>query len=557
MQVSEHAMWYRVSSALFYGIASFLITVINKTVLTTYNFPSFQVLGLGQMVSTIIILYIAKKLHYVDFPNLEASTIPKIFPLPIIYIGNMIFGLGGTKQLSLPMFTALRRFSILMTMVAEYYMLSIKPPMPVQLSVHTMIIGAVIAACDDLAFNLEGYIFIFVNNIFTAANGVYTKKKLNSKELGKYGLMYYNSLIMIVPLTLVAWWTGDINKAMQFNHWTNLLFIFQFSLSCIMGFILSYSVLLCTFYNSALTTTIIGCLKNITVTYLGMVVGGDYIFSWWNFIGLNLSVVGSLMYTWITFKPKDVEPKYSPIVTTPSTLLRRYSTAGGNEFPEFYTKNHVELTSLQRAVLAGGSAIVSLIDPSRGDMIACLGETTGVQALKYCQQRMLLSPEGAKILADKPRINTATVDFSKLKELPDGTLGKTYYDFLVINQVSPDSRDNVKFIDDPELAYVMQRYREVHDIFHAVLLMPTTMLGEVSVKWVEALQTKLPMCIGGALFGAARLRPRQRKLYVKHHLPWAINTGKKAGFLLNTYFENRWEQSLDDFHKEMNIQRLV
>lgn len=59
----------------------------------------------------------------------------------------------------------------------------------------------------------------------------------------------------------------------------------------------------------------------------------------------------------------------------------------------------------------------------------------------------------------------------------------------------------------------MQRYREVHDIFHAVLLMPTTMLGEVSVKWVEALQTKLPMCIGGALFGAARLRPRYINLY--------------------------------------------
>lgn len=321
MQVSEHALWNQISSALFYGVSSFLITVINKTVLTTYNFPSFQVLGLGQMLSTIIILYIAKKLHYVDFPNLEVSTLPKIFPLPLIYIGNMIFGLGGTKQLSLPMFTALRRFSILMTMIAEYYMLGIKPRMSVQLSVHTMIIGAIVAASDDLAFNLEGYIFIFLNNLFTAANGVYTKKKLNSKELGKYGLMYYNSLIMFLPSIIVAWWTGDINKAVEFPHWMNLIFIVQFCLSCIMGFVLSYSVLLCTYHNSALTTTIIGCLKNITVTYLGMVVGGDYIFSWWNFIGLNLSVLGSLIYTWVTFKPKDVvEPKYSPLVSTPNKI---------------------------------------------------------------------------------------------------------------------------------------------------------------------------------------------------------------------------------------------
>lgn len=74
--------------------------------------------------------------------------------------------------------------------------------------------------------------------------------------------------------------------------------------------------------------------------------------------------------------------------------------------------------------------------------------------------------------------------------------------------MSPDSRPAVKFVEDTELAYVMQRYRETHDIFHAMLLMPTTMLGEVSVKWIEALQLRLPMCMSGAIFGAYRLRPR-------------------------------------------------
>lgn len=69
-----------------------------------------------------------------------------------------------------------------------------------------------------------------------------------------------------------------------------------------------------------------------------------------------------------------------------------------------------------------------------------------------------------------------------------------------------------------ELAYVMQRYREVHDIYHAALSMPTTMLGEVTVKWVEALQTHLPMCISGALFGAMRLRPRCGPLFSFSHV---------------------------------------
>lgn len=49
---------------------------------------------------------------------------------------------------------------------------------------------------------------------------------------------------------------------------------------------------------------------------------------------------------------------------------------------------------------------------------------------------------------------------------------------LVCQHVTPDSRADVKFVDDEELAYVMQRYREVHDLLHTLLGMPTNMLGE-------------------------------------------------------------------------------
>lgn len=40
-----------------------------------------------------------------------------------------------------------------------------------------------------------------------------------------------------------------------------------------------------------------------------MFIGGDYVFSWLNCIGINISVVGSLLYTYVTFRKKKVAEK--------------------------------------------------------------------------------------------------------------------------------------------------------------------------------------------------------------------------------------------------------
>lgn len=317
----DNGMFMKVGTALFYGISSFMIMVVNKRVLTVYHFPSFQVLGLGQMITTVLVLFTGKKLGIIQFPDLGSDTFRKIWPLPLMYLGNMIFGLGGTQELSLPMMTVLRRFSILMTMAGEFYVLKMRPSQAVQLSVYLMLFGAIVAASNDLAFNLRGYIYVFLNDFFTAANGVLMRKKLDAKDLGKYGLMFYNSLFMMIPATIFAYQTGDIDNALDYGGWHDPFFTFQFLLSCGFGFILMFSTVMCTAHNSPLTTTIVGCLKNILITYLGMFIGGDYKYSMVNFLGLNLSVIGSLIYTKVTFTAKaKPSPPTLPVSSPPRAL---------------------------------------------------------------------------------------------------------------------------------------------------------------------------------------------------------------------------------------------
>ncbi|XP_040487911.1 ubiquinone biosynthesis protein COQ4 homolog, mitochondrial isoform X1 [Ursus maritimus] len=269
---------------------------------------------------------------------------------------------------------------------------------------------------------------------------------------------------------------------------------------------------------------------------------------------------------------------------------------------------HIPTSPLQKALLAAGSAGMSLYNPYRHDMVAVLGETTGHRALKGLRDQMRKDPEGAEILQERPRISLSTLDLDKLRSLPEGSLGQEYLRFLDVNvvisvswdralrrnlhsaqellchkfqqawtlcvsqgrprgcqrhyipcprtpllRVSPDTRAPTRFVDDEELAYVIQRYREVHDMLHTLLGMPTNILGEIVVKWFEAVQTGLPMCILGALFGPIRLSAQSLQVLVSELIPWAVQNGRRAPCVLNLYYERRWEQPLLALREELGI----
>ncbi|RKF55016.1 Ubiquinone biosynthesis protein coq4, mitochondrial [Golovinomyces cichoracearum] len=218
---------------------------------------------------------------------------------------------------------------------------------------------------------------------------------------------------------------------------------------------------------------------------------------------------------------------------------------------------HIPLTGFEKIGLTVGSAVMSLFNPKRGDLIAALGEATATPYFIYrLRDVMLSSPTGRRILRDRPRISSSTIDMSYMRNLPVNTVGRAYAKWLDREGVSPDTRDQVKFIDNEECAYVMQRYRECHDFYHAITGLPVVVEGEIALKAFEFANTLLPMT-GLSLFAVTRLKPKQRQRFFSIYLPWAIRNGIIGKDLINVYWEEVFEKDEDELRNELGIEKPI
>ncbi|KAI1398567.1 Coq4-domain-containing protein [Hypoxylon fuscum] len=216
---------------------------------------------------------------------------------------------------------------------------------------------------------------------------------------------------------------------------------------------------------------------------------------------------------------------------------------------------HVPLTRIERAALAVGSGVASLLDPYRHDMIAALGETT---ASPYFVQRlrraMLASATGRRILRARPRLSSATLDLPYLRTLGPRTVGGTYAAWLDREGVSPDTRDAVRYVDDAECAYVMQRYREAHDFYHALTGLPVVREGEVALKAFEFANTLLPMT-GLALLALTTMKSAERQRFWTIYGPWAVRNGLRSEEVINVYWEEEMETDVEELRARLGIER--
>lgn len=195
-----------------------------------------------------------------------------------------------------------------------------------------------------------------------------------------------------------------------------------------------------------------------------------------------------------------------------------------------------------------GRAVVRVLgDSGKTHEIHLVEEITGRPRYRTVLRELAGTPEGQRLLAERPELSSERVDYDRLRRLPATTLGGAYARHLDDNGITADYQAAATHhVDDPDLAYLMRRFRQTHDVWHALLGIGITGHEEVLIHWFSYGQLRLPVSALIMVFGSMKhLLLEQRWTALRRSTREAYRAGREAAPLLPVCWEDLWEEPLD------------
>ncbi|TKY74739.1 UDP-N-acetylglucosamine/UDP-glucose/GDP-mannose transporter [Spatholobus suberectus] len=232
----------RIYAAISYMSCAVLLVLFNKAALSSFNFPSASVITLLQMVCSCCFLYVLRRWRIISFTAAESviiadnskrfvplKTVKHTLPLAGAYLLYMLVTMESVRGVNVPMYTTLRRTTVVFTMLVEYMMVGQRYTPSVIFSVGLIVFGAFIAGARDFSFDGYGYSIVFLSNITTAIYLATIARVGKTSGLNSFGLMWCNGVIC-GPFLLI--WTlvrGDLKMTLNFSYLLSPGFIVCYS----------------------------------------------------------------------------------------------------------------------------------------------------------------------------------------------------------------------------------------------------------------------------------------------------------------------------------------
>lgn len=204
---------------------------------------------------------------------------------------------------------------------------------------------------------------------------------------------------------------------------------------------------------------------------------------------------------------------------------------------------------MRRAVRA---LVKILADPEQTELVLEFSNLINAGQRDERLHLFLDNPAGAALYAEGRALDSTTIDLDQLATLPEGTLGHAYARFMRSHGLTPDVFDGPPpEVHDPRAAYVIQRIRQTHDLWHVVTNAETDPAGEVALQAFTFAQLRAPSA--GILAAAGTLRGARHSRQLVRDTVEMYRMGLRAHALAVFPWEDHWATPLAQVRSQLGL----
>lgn len=323
-----------IPSALFYSLTSIIMVFGNKFLLNYWNFDCIIFLILTELILNVLCISFLnyRNGHGIFNFQLKRDHVKYQLLSAFFYCLHSVLSLKALNGLNIPVYTIFKRCTPLANLVLSCFLFnnqakpdkrkpdetSLESPSSnsieqrnkkhsrqITMAILAMTSGVVIAGLGDLNFEFYSYFYCAISVVCQAFYFSFIQK-CGESEKNSLQVLYECSLISI-PFLFFAFINSNEYVTLRSPNtdfsFTNFYFVCTFVLVVSIGSLLCFSQFWCTISNNAITTSVIGVLKSVIQTLIGVLfIDGVRNFTALTYIGLLVNLVFGAWYTYLKYE---------------------------------------------------------------------------------------------------------------------------------------------------------------------------------------------------------------------------------------------------------------
>ncbi|XP_031385709.1 GDP-mannose transporter GONST1 isoform X1 [Punica granatum] len=265
-------------SGFAYCISSCSMILVNKYVLSSYDFNAGIFLMLYQNLISVIIVSALSFLGVISTEPLTLRLIKVWLPVNFIFVGMLITSMFSLRYINVAMVTVLKNVTNVITALGEMYLFSKHHDSRVWAALFLMIISAISGGITDLSFHAVGYAWQITNCFLTASYSLTLRRVMDTaKQVTKSGNLNEFSMVLLnntlsLPLGVILVFVfNEVDYLVNTPLLKLPTFWLVMTFSGFLGLAISFTSMWFLHQTGATTYSLVGSLNKIPLSVAGIV----------------------------------------------------------------------------------------------------------------------------------------------------------------------------------------------------------------------------------------------------------------------------------------------